>query len=127
MEWVGLVLAALATWILIHLVVRWRPSVQDEGSSEKPDGAVVFTNPKLSVSKELAEVIGNGPWAYIRKNDLQGPKERRIINADEKLRVVFGGKARVSIFEMTKLVNAHLGAAEAPDVAQPRSPNGTER
>jgi len=136
MEWVGLVLAALAPWIVLHLVTRRKRSFQDEGSSENPDSAAVFTNPKLSVSKELAEVIGHGPlrrtevvkklWAYIRKNDLQDPKERRMINADEKLRVVFGGKARVSMFEMTTLVSAHLGAAEAPDLAQPRSPEGTE-
>jgi chromatin remodeling complex protein RSC6 len=135
MEWVGLVLAALATWILIQVIRRKQRSFEDQGFSGKHDGALV-TLPKLSVSKELAEVIGNGPlqrtevvkklWAYIRKNDLQDPKERRMINADEKLRVVFGGKARVSMFEMTTLVNAHLGAAEAQDVAQPRSPDGTE-
>ena len=68
--------------------------------------------------KDLAEVIGSKPvprtevvkklWAYIRKNNLQDPKERRMINADDKLRVVFGGKKQVSMFEMTKLVSKHL-------------------
>jgi hypothetical protein len=135
MEWVGVVLAALATWIVIHFRRKQR-SFEDQGFSENPDGALVFKNPKLSVSKELADVIGNGPlertevvkklWAYIRKNGLQDSKERRMINADEKLRVVFGGQARVSMFEMTKLVNAHLGAAEGQDLAQPRSQDGTE-
>ena len=47
-------------------------------------------------------------WAYIRKNNLQDPKERRMINADDKLKPVFGGKKQVSMFEMTKLVNKHL-------------------
>lgn len=67
---------------------------------------------------ELSAVVGNKPmprtevtkklWAYIKKNDLQDPKERRMINADDKLRPVFGGKKQVSMFEMTKLVNKHL-------------------
>ena len=85
---------------------------------------------KLTVSKELAEVIGHGPlsrvdvvkklWAYIRKNNLQDAKERRMINADEKLKVVFGGKERVSMFEMTKLVNAHLGELDPSEPQKPQ-------
>jgi upstream activation factor subunit UAF30 len=69
-------------------------------------------------SEDLAQVIGNKPlprtevvkklWAYIRKNNLQDAKERRMINADDKLKPVFGGKKQVSMFEMTKLVNKHL-------------------
>jgi chromatin remodeling complex protein RSC6 len=69
-------------------------------------------------SEDLAQVVGNKPiprtevvkklWAYIRKNNLQDAKERRNINADDKLRAVFGGKRQVSMFEMTKLVNKHL-------------------
>jgi chromatin remodeling complex protein RSC6 len=47
-------------------------------------------------------------WAYIKKNGLQDAKNRRMINADDKLRPVFGGKGQVSMFEMTKLVNKHL-------------------
>ncbi|MFN0302567.1 MAG: SWIB/MDM2 domain-containing protein, partial [Burkholderiales bacterium] len=63
-------------------------------------------------------VIGNTPlprtevtkkiWAYIRKNDLQDAKNRRMINADDKLKEVFAGKKQVSMFEMTKLVSNHL-------------------
>jgi upstream activation factor subunit UAF30 len=85
---------------------------------------------KLTVSKELAEVIGDGPlprtdvvkklWAYIRKNNLQDPKERRMIVADEKLRVVFGGRERVDIFEINKLVNSHLG--ELDPSSEPQKP-----
>jgi chromatin remodeling complex protein RSC6 len=47
-------------------------------------------------------------WAYIKKNGLQDKKNRRMINADAALKVVFGGKASVNMFEMTKLVNKHL-------------------
>ncbi|HEU4700225.1 MAG TPA: SWIB/MDM2 domain-containing protein [Gemmatimonadales bacterium] len=47
-------------------------------------------------------------WAYIKKNGLQDQQERRMINADDKLKPVFGGKSRVSMFDMTKLVNQHL-------------------
>jgi chromatin remodeling complex protein RSC6 len=72
----------------------------------------------MNPSPQLAAVVGNTPmprtevtkklWAYIKKNNLQDPKERRMINADDKLKAVFGGKGRVSMFEMTKLVNKHL-------------------
>lgn len=72
----------------------------------------------LKVSAELAAVVGNGPlprsevvkklWVYIKKNELQDAKNRRNINADENLKKVFGGKATVDMFEMTKLVSKHL-------------------
>lgn len=72
----------------------------------------------MNVSPELALVVGNGPmprsevvkklWVYIKKNDLQDKKDKRNINADEKLKEVFGGKATVNMFEMTKLVSKHL-------------------
>lgn len=72
----------------------------------------------MNISPELAEVVGKGPmprsevvkalWVYIKKHDLQDPKNKRNINADEKLKKVFGGKGTVSMFEMTKLVSAHL-------------------
>ena len=72
----------------------------------------------LAVSAELAAVVGKGPlprsevvkklWAYIKKNKLQDEKNKRNINADESLKKVFGGKAVVNIFEMTKLVSKHL-------------------
>ena len=48
-------------------------------------------------------------WQYIKRNGLQDAKERRMINADDRLRTVFGGKKQVSMFEMTKLVNRHMG------------------
>jgi chromatin remodeling complex protein RSC6 len=47
-------------------------------------------------------------WAYIKKNGLQDPKNKRNINADDKLKPVFGGKKVVNMFEMTKLVSKHL-------------------
>ena len=66
----------------------------------------------------LAQIVGAKPlprteltkklWAYIKKNKLQDAKVRRNINADENLKVVFGGKKQVSMFEMTKYVNKHL-------------------
>ena len=72
----------------------------------------------MKPSKELAAVVGDGPmprtevtkkiWAYIKKNKLQDAKNRRMINADDKLKDVFGGKKQVSMFEMTKLVSKHL-------------------
>lgn len=65
-------------------------------------GAVVGTKaiPRTQVTKKL--------WAYIKKNDLQDSVNRRMINADEKLKKVFGGKKKVSMFEMTKLVSKHM-------------------
>ncbi len=72
----------------------------------------------MTISDELAEVVGKGPmprsevvkklWVYIKKNDLQDPKNKRDILADAKLKEVFGGKERVNMFEMTKLVSKHL-------------------
>ena len=66
-------------------------------------GAVVGEKPmpRTEITKRL--------WAYIKKNGLQDQKNRRNINADAKLKPVFGGKATVSMFEMTKLVNKHVG------------------
>jgi upstream activation factor subunit UAF30 len=65
-------------------------------------GMVVGTTPipRTEVTKKL--------WAYIKRKGLQDAKNRRQINADENLKPVFGGKANVSMFEMTKLVNKHL-------------------
>ena len=72
----------------------------------------------MTPSLALAEVIGAKPvprtevtkklWAYIKKNGLQDAKNRRMINADPALKAVFGGKASVNMFEMTKLVGKHL-------------------
>lgn len=72
----------------------------------------------MNISPELAEVVGSGPmprsevvkqlWVYIKSNNLQDPNNKRMINADAKLQAVFGGKSSVDMFEMTKLVSAHL-------------------
>jgi chromatin remodeling complex protein RSC6 len=72
----------------------------------------------MQVSSDLAAVVGPGPmprsdvvkklWAYIKKNGLQDAANKRNINADEPLKKVFGGKATVNMFEMTKLVSKHL-------------------
>jgi chromatin remodeling complex protein RSC6 len=72
----------------------------------------------MTLSPELEEVTGKGPmsrgqvvkklWEYIKGNNLQNPANKRNILADEKLKVIFGGKAEVTMFEMTKLVSAHL-------------------
>jgi upstream activation factor subunit UAF30 len=84
-------------------------------SARKPNAA--FMKP-VTPSPALAEVIGDKPvprtevtkklWAYIKKNGLQDAKNRRMIKADAALKPVFGGKAQVNMFEMTKLVGKHL-------------------
>ncbi len=72
----------------------------------------------MSVSDELAVVVGKGPlprsevvkklWVYIKEHNLQDPTNKRNINADAALEAVFGGKKTVNMFEMTKLVSKHL-------------------
>jgi len=72
----------------------------------------------VGLSADLAAIVGADSlsrgeltkriWDYIKKNGLQDQKNRRQINADAKLKVIFGGKAQVSMFEMTKLVNKHI-------------------
>ena len=72
----------------------------------------------VTPSPALAEVVGSKPiprtevtkklWAYIKKNGLQDPKNKRMINADPTLKTVFGGKSSVNMFDMTKLVSKHL-------------------
>ncbi|CAN5712591.1 SWIB/MDM2 domain-containing protein [soil metagenome] len=84
-------------------------------SGRAPNAA--FMKP-VQPSRELAEVIGGDPlprteatkkiWDYIKSNDLQDPANRRMINADAKLKPVFGGRDQVSMFEMTKLMSQHL-------------------
>lgn len=85
------------------------------GAKRAPNPA--FMRP-LQPDQALGEIVGNKPlprteitkrlWAYIKKNNLQDKVNRRNINADDKLRSVFGGKSSVSMFEMTKLVNKHI-------------------
>ena len=82
-----------------------------------PKATSAFMKP-LKVSEELEAVVGKGPmprsevvkalWVYIKKNNLQDPEKKRNIVADEALKKVFGGKAVVDMFEMTKLVSKHL-------------------
>jgi chromatin remodeling complex protein RSC6 len=85
------------------------------GKKRKPNAA--FMKP-MNPSASLSAVIGSSAqprtevtkkiWGYIKRNGLQDKKNRRMINADDKLKAVFGGKSQVSMFEMTKLVNKHL-------------------
>ena len=84
-------------------------------AKRKPNAAFMKAMTPTAV---LAAVVGAMPmprtevtkkiWDYIKKNKLQDAINRRLINADEKLRAVFGGKKQVSMFEMTKLVSNHL-------------------
>ena len=86
-----------------------------KSGGRKPNAA--FMRP-VTPSDKLAEVVGAKPmprteitkklWAYIKKNGLQDKKNRRMINADDNLKQVFGGKTSVSMFDMTKLVSRHL-------------------
>ena len=72
----------------------------------------------LQPDATLGAVVGNKPlprtqvtkkiWAYIKKNNLQDTQNKRMINGDDKLKAIFGGKKQVSMFEMTKLVNKHM-------------------
>jgi len=83
--------------------------------ARKPNAA--FMKP-VTPSSALAEIVGAKPiprtevtkrlWAYIKKNKLQDPKNKRMIKADAALKIVFGGKSTVNMFEMTKLVSKHL-------------------
>ena len=92
-----------------------RPAKKKAASKRKPNAA--FMKP-MQPSAQLSLVVGSTPlprtevtkklWQYIKRKGLQDQKERRMINADDALKVVFGGKARVSMFDMTKLVNKHL-------------------
>ena len=84
-------------------------------AKRKPNAAFMKA---MTPSTTLAAVVGSIPlprtevtkkiWDYIKKNKLQDAVNRRLINADEKLKAVFGGKGKVSMFEMTKLVSNHL-------------------
>jgi chromatin remodeling complex protein RSC6 len=86
-----------------------------KAAARKPNAA--FMKP-VTPSEKLAEVVGAKPiprtevtkklWAYIKKNGLQDKKDKRMINADANLKAVFGGKASVDMFAMTKLVSKHL-------------------
>ena len=91
------------------------PKKKKSATKRKPNAAFMKA---MMPSTVLAAVVGSMPlprtevtkkiWDYIKKNKLQDSINRRLINADEKLRQVFGGKRQVSMFEMTKLVSNHL-------------------
>ena len=92
-----------------------RKTAKKAAKKRTPNAA--FMRP-VTPSATLAAVIGDKPvprtevtkklWAYIKKNGLRDAKNRRQINADDKLKPIFGGKASVSMFDMTKLVGKHL-------------------
>jgi upstream activation factor subunit UAF30 len=92
-----------------------RKAAKKTKSKRKPNAA--FMRP-VQPDAALSAVVGSSPlprteltkklWAYIKRKGLQDSRERRMINADDNLRVVFGGKGRVSMFDMTKLVNKHV-------------------
>lgn len=85
--------------------------------SEGKGGGSAFMAP-LQPDDKLAAIVGKDPlprtevtkrvWDYIRSNNLQDPNDKRTIRADAKLKAVFDGKDSVTMFELTKLVNAHL-------------------
>ena len=92
-----------------------RATKKSSGKKRAPNPA--FMRP-LQPSSQLAAVIGNSPmprtqvisklWAYIKRNGLQDAKNRRAINADEKLRPLFGGRSQVTMFDLAKIANKNL-------------------
>ena len=95
--------------------VAKKAAAKKPAAKRKPNAAFMKA---MTPSATLAAVVGSTPmprtevtkkiWDYIKKNKLQDAVNRRNINADEKLKAVFGGKGKVSMFEMTKLVSNHL-------------------
>jgi upstream activation factor subunit UAF30 len=92
-----------------------KKTAKRSGAKRTPNAAFMKA---MTPSAQLATVVGSTPiprtevtkklWQYIKRKGLQDSKNRRNINADENLKPVFGGKAQVSMFEMTRLVNKHL-------------------
>ena len=92
-----------------------KPAAKKSAAKRKPNAAFMKA---MTPSTVLAAVVGAMPmprtevtkkiWDYIKKNKLQDAVNKRLINADDKLKAVFGGKGKVSMFEMTKLVSNHL-------------------
>jgi chromatin remodeling complex protein RSC6 len=89
--------------------------MSESKAAKKPNPALMKP---LQPSNELAAVVGSSPlprtevvskvWNYIKANNLQNPQNKREILADEKLQAIFGGKSRVSMFEMNKHFAQHL-------------------
>jgi upstream activation factor subunit UAF30 len=98
------------------MVATRKPASSIAKTAERTPSAA-FMKP-VTPSAVLAAVVGASPlprtevtkkvWAYIKAHALQDTANKRMINADDRLKEVFGGKTRVSMFEMTKLINAHL-------------------
>lgn len=92
-----------------------KTATKKAAGKRKPNAA--FMKP-LTPTEHLAAIVGKNPlprtevvkkiWAYIRKNSLQDAKNRRNINADDKLKLIFGGKSTVTMFELTKYISKHL-------------------
>jgi chromatin remodeling complex protein RSC6 len=92
-----------------------KAAAKKPAAKRKPNAAFMKA---MTPSADLAAVIGDKAmprtevtkkiWDYIKKNKLQDSANKRMINADDKLKAIFGGKKQVSMFEMTKMVNAHL-------------------
>ena len=98
-----------------RLAAKKKKAPAKKAAKRTPNAAFMVP---MQPSAQLAVVVGNAPlprteitkklWAYIKRKGLQDAKERRMINADDALKPVFNGKAKVSMFDMTKLVNKHL-------------------
>jgi len=98
-------------------VRRRAPKKAAKKASKKRVPSAAFMRP-VTPDSHLAAVVGSSPlprteltkklWAYIKRNGLQDSKNRRAINADDRLRPVFNGRSQVSMFDMTKLVNKHV-------------------
>lgn len=101
---------------------RKRAAGRKRGRAKKRTGAKRKPNPAfmkpMQPSSQLAEVVGSSPlprteitkrlWGYIKRRGLQDKTNRRMINADDNLRPIFGGRRQVSMFDMTRMVNQHL-------------------
>ena len=97
--------------------VKKAAAVKKAAPAKKRTPNAAFMKP-MTPSATLAAVVGDKAlprtevtkkvWDYIKKNGLQDAKNKRMINADDKLKSVFGGKKQVSMFEMTKLISGHL-------------------
>ena len=101
-----------------------KPVAKKKAAAKKPAKKKIKRKPNPSFMRPLqpnamlGAVVGNKPlprtqvtkkiWAYIKKNNLQDTQNKRMINADVKLKAIFDGKKQVSMFEMTKLVNKHM-------------------
>jgi chromatin remodeling complex protein RSC6 len=96
---------------------RKKSATKRKSSGKKRTPNAAFMRP-MTISSQLAPIVGSSAiprtevtkklWQYIKRKGLQDSKNRRMINADENLRPIFGGKGQVSMFDMTKMVNKHL-------------------